>query len=108
MTFVSFKHLPAILSNVAERQNLRNLNSYTDTAFSQLKMALSINGMIVVGSPVQWYTLFQFVSPLFQGAPGAQQALISTVSPLGNSLCPSGAVTHFLPMAHLILSAARA
>lgn len=71
-------------------------------------MAPNIRGMIMVGSPVQWYMLSQLVYPLLQGAPGGQQALISGASSLGNSLCPAGAVTHFLPMAHLILSAARA
>lgn len=68
------------------------------------------------GSEHEWHDSGGFSCPvvhfvclcLLQGAPGGELALISAVSSLGNSLCPSGAVTHFLPMAHLILSAARA
>lgn len=105
MTFVSLKHLPAIL---------RNTESCGGKTESEEFKLLDLHSPFTAqnGFKNQWHSTGGFscpaVSPLLQGAPGGQQVLISAVSSLGNSLCPSGAVTHFLHMAHLILPAARA
>lgn len=74
-------------------------------------MALSISGMISGGFSCPVVNVVPFCVSFSSGCPlkgGGHQALISAASSPGNSLCPAGAVTHFLPMAHLILRAARA